>query len=132
LLEIGVEPYLLTSGLRVVLNQRLVRRLCSYCRRPVDAVSKLAGRERRDYQSVGCSHCSMTGFRGRMLLAELLIMDDAFRRAILDKSDTATLERATASQNRMTLRSAAEQAIGDGLTSRTEVERVIGPDTFRD
>jgi len=128
LMEMGVEPYLLTSGLKGILNQRLVRRLCTHCRQPVDVVHAThADREHHEHKAVGCDQCSGTGYRGRMLLAELLTLDDTLRRAILDKSDTATLEAATASSVRMPLSVAAEHLVADGLTSRDEIDRVLGP-----
>jgi general secretion pathway protein E len=79
------------------------------------------------HKAIGCEQCSGTGYHGRMLLAELLTLDDTLRRAILDKSDTATLEAATASSVRMSLWAAAEQAVADGLTSQDEIDRVLGP-----
>jgi type II secretory ATPase GspE/PulE/Tfp pilus assembly ATPase PilB-like protein len=111
LLDMGVEPYLLTSGLRAVLNQRLVRRLCPDC----------SGR------LAGCDRCARTGYRGRLLLAELLTFDDPLRQAILARSDTATLEAVARRPGRRTLREAAGQAVADGLTTHQEIERVLGP-----
>src|SRR5581483_231721 len=67
LLEMGIEPYLLTSGLKGILNQRLVRRLCERCR-----------------NAAGCEQCGGTGYRGRLLLAELLTLQGPLRQAILD------------------------------------------------
>jgi type II secretory ATPase GspE/PulE/Tfp pilus assembly ATPase PilB-like protein len=133
LLEMGVEPYLLTSGLRAILNQRLVRRLCTQCRQPTGGVEQTpqerntATSAAQEYRSVGCIECSMTGYRGRMLLAELLTLDDALRHAILDKSDTATLERVTASSLYASLWSSAEQSVVTGLSTWDEIERVLGP-----
>ncbi len=133
LMEMGIEPYLLTSGLKCILNQRLVRRLCTHCRRQVvgHAASVLTGAEPHaadmQYDAVGCDQCSGTGYHGRMLLAELLTLDEAVRRAILDKSDTATLEKVTASRMHTALWAAAEHAVADGRTSREEIDRVLGP-----
>jgi type II secretory ATPase GspE/PulE/Tfp pilus assembly ATPase PilB-like protein len=108
LLDMGIEPYLLTSGLRAVLNQRLVRRTCPAC-------SAAPG---------GCDRCARTGYRGRLLLAELLTLDAPLRQAVLARSDTTTLQ---AVASRRTLRQAAEQAVADGLTTSAEIERVLGP-----
>jgi type II secretory ATPase GspE/PulE/Tfp pilus assembly ATPase PilB-like protein len=114
LLDMGIEPYLLTSGLKGILNQRLVRRLCPVCR----------GTE---HVAHGCSACRGTGYQGRLLLAELLILGPALRQAILARSDTAALEAAAASRGRASIWTAAEQAIADGSTTRQEIERVLGP-----
>jgi len=110
LLDMGVEPYLLTSGLKGILNQRLVRRLCPACRR-----------------TEGCPQCAGTGYHGRLLLAELLTLDASLRRAILDKSDTAQLEAIAHETGRWTLASQAAHAVAQGWTSRREIERVLGP-----
>jgi type II secretory ATPase GspE/PulE/Tfp pilus assembly ATPase PilB-like protein len=109
LLDMGVEPYLLTSGLRAILNQRLVRRLCPAC------------------SVAGCEHCARTGYRGRLLLAELLALDAPLRQAILSRSDTAQLEVVVARSGRPTLRAAAGKAVAAGLTTPAEIERVLGP-----
>jgi type II secretory ATPase GspE/PulE/Tfp pilus assembly ATPase PilB-like protein len=115
LLDMGVEPYLLTSGLRGILNQRLVRRLCEACRQP-------------DGPAVGCESCAGTGYRGRVLLAELLMLDATLRHAILAKSDTATLEAAATQPERKTIWTAAARALADRLTTPEEIERVLGPE----
>ncbi len=117
LLEMGIETYLLTSGLKAILNQRLVRRLCMGCRELVDG----------HWQARGCHACMSTGYQGRLLLAELLTLDEPLRQAILSRSDTATLEAAARPTGRATIWTAADQAIGEGRTTRAEIERVLGP-----
>jgi general secretion pathway protein E len=114
LLDMGVEPYLLTSGLKAILNQRLVRRLCAACRPP-----------QAPWQPVGCSQCAGTGYHGRLLLAELLTLSAPLRQAILARADTSQLE--TAAQARWTLSSQADHAIAEGWTTQQEIERVLGP-----
>jgi type II secretory ATPase GspE/PulE/Tfp pilus assembly ATPase PilB-like protein len=76
---------------------------------------------------VGCERCARTGYQGRLLLAELLKLDEPLRQAILARSDTATLEAAASHSGRQTLRQAAAQAVADGLTTSSEIERVLGP-----
>jgi type II secretory ATPase GspE/PulE/Tfp pilus assembly ATPase PilB-like protein len=120
LLEMGIEPYLLTSGLKGILNQRLLRRLCPDCRQP-DAEPSPA------WRAVGCGQCAATGYRGRLLLAELLRLDGALRQAILAKSDTAALEAAANQTGRHSLAGAAAQALANGFTTVQEIERVLGP-----
>jgi len=116
LLEMGIESYLITSGLRGILNQRLVRRLCASCRRQVDSV----------WQAVGCEQCTQTGYQGRMLLAELLFLTEPLRQAILARSDTTALEAAAGISRSPSIWSAARQALENGLTTRQEIERVMG------
>jgi type II secretory ATPase GspE/PulE/Tfp pilus assembly ATPase PilB-like protein len=114
LLDMGIEPYLLTSGIKAILNQRLVRKRCVDC-------------EGLQKQNGECRRCSGTGYRGRMLLAELLLLSAELRQAILGKADTAILERAANGRGRETIGSAARRAIAMGLTNLEEVERVFGP-----
>jgi type II secretory ATPase GspE/PulE/Tfp pilus assembly ATPase PilB-like protein len=117
LLDMGIENYLLTSGIKGILNQRLVRRLCSACRRPAEAQA----------DTVVCDVCAGTGYQGRLLLAELLTLDDPLRKAILAKADTVTLEAATRPADRATIWTAADRAVANGLTTKQEIERVLGP-----
>lgn len=119
LLEMGVEPYLLTSGLKGILNQRLVRRLCETCG---------TSEEPNGPAAPGCPSCAGAGYRGRLLLAELLIPDAALRQAILDRSDTTALEAASRRPGRDTIWSSAARAVAEGRTTRSEVERVLGPE----
>jgi type II secretory ATPase GspE/PulE/Tfp pilus assembly ATPase PilB-like protein len=109
LLDMGIEPYLLTSSLKGILNQRLVRRLCPECR------------------GAGCSGCAGTGYHGRLLLAELLTLDETLRQLILTRPDTSTLEAAAARPGRQTIWTAADQAVAEGQTTPQEIERVLGP-----
>jgi type II secretory ATPase GspE/PulE/Tfp pilus assembly ATPase PilB-like protein len=106
LLEMGVEPYLLTSGVIGILNQRLLRRTCTECR------------------GTGCDACHYTGHRGRFPLAELLIPDAAFRTQVLARADTSAL--AAVAPMIGSLATAARKAIAEGLTTSHEVRRVLG------
>jgi type II secretory ATPase GspE/PulE/Tfp pilus assembly ATPase PilB-like protein len=121
LLDMGVEPYLLTSGLRGILNQRLVRRLCPAC-------GGSAGAPGTGRQAGLCDGCGGSGYRGRLLLTELLTLDDFLCKAILERSDTATLEALARRNGRLTLRHAAQHAVADGLTTLEEIDRVLGPE----
>jgi type II secretory ATPase GspE/PulE/Tfp pilus assembly ATPase PilB-like protein len=118
LLEMGVEPYLLTSGLRAILNQRLVRQLCVACRRKLPAGG---------WEPAGCDNCAGTGYRGRILLAELLPIDERLRQAILARADTKTIEAAASHAHGLTIRQSAHAAVEQGRTSAEEVMRVLGP-----
>jgi type II secretory ATPase GspE/PulE/Tfp pilus assembly ATPase PilB-like protein len=109
LLDMGVEPYLLTSGIKAILNQRLLRRGCDLCR------------------GNGCDRCGRTGFHGRFLVAELLMPDADLRRAILAKADTEQLEAVAARSGLRTIRQAADAAVADGKTTPEDVIRVLGP-----
>jgi type II secretory ATPase GspE/PulE/Tfp pilus assembly ATPase PilB-like protein len=124
LLEMGVEPYLLTSGVKGILNQRLVRRLCTECRRQTSGAEGAPG-----WQAAGCGACGGSGYHGRMLLAELLRPDARLRQAILDRLDTPGLEAAAQRPGRRTIWSAAGLAMEQGQTTQAEIDRVLGPRT---
>jgi type II secretory ATPase GspE/PulE/Tfp pilus assembly ATPase PilB-like protein len=117
LLEMGVEPYLLTSGIKGILNQRLLRRLCDDCRRQTESA----------WEAVGCERCLGTGYRGRFLVAELLTPNAELRRSILAKADTDALEAVAAESGWQTIRAAADAAVAAGQTTADEVRRVLGP-----
>lgn len=125
LLEMGIEPYLITSSMRGILNQRLVRRLCPECRQRAD-VGEVAG-----FKPVGCPRCAGTGYQGRLLLAELLTLDALLRQAILSRSDTEALEAASSLSGRETIWHAADHALREGSTSPAEVLRILGPRPIR-
>ncbi len=117
LLEMGLEPYLLTSGVKAILNQRLVRRLCIKCRRQVND----------EWQAIGCGLCVGTGYHGRVLLTEIVAFDEPLRQAILARADTATLERNAFGAGKRTIFDSADFAIASGSTTPAEVLRVLGP-----
>jgi type II secretory ATPase GspE/PulE/Tfp pilus assembly ATPase PilB-like protein len=127
LLDMGLEPYVLRSGLSAVLNQRLVRRLCTCAKssdNPADALGLPVENVRLP---VGCPICRGTGYRNRLLLAELCVIKAAsLARALLNRADTSALER-LASESGMTSRwHFAVQAVREGVTSPAEVRRVFG------
>jgi type II secretory ATPase GspE/PulE/Tfp pilus assembly ATPase PilB-like protein len=111
LLDMGVEPYLLTSAIKGILNQRLVRRRCASCPAPF----------------AGCPRCSGSGYHGRLLLAEVLLPDAPLRQAILARADSTALEAAVAGSGRRTIWHAAADVVQAGLTTDQEMERVLGP-----
>jgi general secretion pathway protein E len=114
LFELGVEPYLLTSALRGILNQRLVRRVCPGCG--------------PDGASAGCAQCAGTGYRGRLLLAELVPIDTTLRQAILGKADTTELDALVRRSGRVTLLQTAAAAVARRETTVQEIVRVLGPE----
>ncbi len=126
LLEMGIEPYLVTSSVRGILNQRLVRRLCPECRQRAE------GEEMPGFRPAGCPRCAGTGYQGRLLLAELLMLEPPLRKAILARSDTETLEAAAGQTGRETIWHAADRALREGWTSAAEVLRILGPRPARD
>jgi type IV pilus assembly protein PilB len=132
LVEMGIEPYLVASGVECVVAQRLVRRLCD-CKAPTELSQEtLAGngfavdQGFEAYEPGGCVRCAFHGFRGRVGLYELMPVTDELRRKIL-AGDSADELRECARQDGMrTLREDGVEKIRGGLTSVSEVLRVLG------
>ncbi len=127
LLDLGLEPYVIRSGLRAVLCQRLVRRLCA-CARPIDDPADFLGLAvSRARQPVGCPACAGTGYRGRLVLAEWLdLAPGPIGRAILDRADVPALEAVARAHGLISRWQRAAAAVEAGLTSPLEVRRVLG------
>jgi general secretion pathway protein E len=136
--DMGLEDYLLTAVLRGVLAQRLVRRLCTECRRETEAPPELVRRFALDqragtdkvrlWQPVGCSHCRQTGYRGRQAIAEFLVPDEAVQRLIFARADHTEIERAAVAGGMVTLFQAGLDAALAGITTVQEVVRTIRTD----
>lgn len=117
LLDMGLEPYQITSSVGSVLNQRLIRRLCDHCKEPI---------QDSECRAVGCDACLSTGFKGRVLVAEMIGLDSPLRRAILDKADLEDIESLLAARGHQSMLGHAEQLITEGVTSRQEVNLTFG------
>lgn len=133
LTDMGVERYLITSSVNGVLSQRLVRQLCKHCKEPYvpdDAVLRTSGLQRffqADqviYRAVGCDHCRGSGYSGRTGVHELLVLDDALRRSILDGADAGTLHGQAQAAGMLTLYEDGLRKVAAGQTSLDEVLRV--------
>lgn len=117
LLEMGIEPYQVTSSISAVLNQRLVRKLCERCKKKTEA---------GEFEAVGCDECFTTGYKGRVLIAEMVQLDSYLRKAILNKADLEELEKLLMSKGHTNMLADGERLVNEGLTSRTELKRVCG------
>ena len=114
LLDMGIEPFLLSSSLLGVVAQRLVRKLCIYCRQ----------KDGMYWHEVGCDKCSQTGYHGRVGIYELMLTTDQIRRQIHDRAGEAEI-RATAQRDGMVLmREDGERWLINGTTSQSELLRV--------
>jgi general secretion pathway protein E len=115
LIDMGVEPYLLSSSLLGVLAQRLVRKLCVHCRR-VD------GRGR--YHPVGCAECVMSGYKGRTGVYELMTVDEKLASLIHNRAAESQLFVAAEAAGLRSMRDDGERLVEAGITSAEEVLRV--------
>lgn len=124
--EMGIEPYLLRSGLLAILCQRLVRRLCDCAVWSETEESKLGLSLSRTRIEQGCDGCS-GGYSGRMLLAELLLPQaDGLSQAILSRADAAAIRAAARSSGMVSLARCGLEAVETGRTSTREIRRVLG------
>jgi type IV pilus assembly protein PilB len=135
LIDIGIEPFLLTATVQGILAQRLVRRICTECKsfyEPSDDVlrrlslqpSQVVGK--RFAFGKGCQACNFTGYRGRMAITEILDVDDRIREMILQGASTTALQAAAIEAGLVTLRENGLQSVFDGLTTVEELLRETG------
>ena len=129
LLDMRVEPFLITSSVTLVVAQRLVRRLCDACKAQTTDESECGGLRERVRgpvcQAVGCEQCFGTGYSGRTLLAEQLTVTDSVKRLILDKTDIAAIEAAAVQAGMAPLLEHGIRLATDGTTSLAELRRVL-------
>jgi general secretion pathway protein E len=131
LMDIGVERFLLSSTIRGILAQRLVRIICPHCR---DKDASEVNREERDLFEIGpdvdlflgkgCDTCTHTGYYGRTGVFELLVVDDAMQRLILRNADANELRKLARDRGMKTLFQDGSSKIRAGITTLNEVYRV--------
>jgi type II secretory ATPase GspE/PulE/Tfp pilus assembly ATPase PilB-like protein len=133
LLDLGVEPYLVAQALHVVLAQRLVRRLCPYCKKPVTATAEqkqlmgAAGANvSKIYVPKGCMRCLGTGYAGRQAFYEMLTVNDQLRDVILNNPSMQAISAALSDQKFVSLQQAAYQLVAEGVSPFDEVQSVVG------
>ena len=115
LTDMGVEPFLLSSSLLGVLAQRLVRKLCSNCKR-IDSTGR--------WHPVGCSACGMSGYKGRTGVYELMVADDAVRALIHNRAAESDVHAAAQAAGLRSMREDGERLVSEGVTALEEVVRV--------
>jgi len=133
LIDMGVQPFLISSSLIGVLAQRLVRTLCNSCKLKTNLSDfekvVLDVEELPDsatvFKPVGCPKCHGTGYTGRTVVSELLIVNDEIRALIIQKVDAATIKKAAVRAGMRTLRGDALDKIFEGITSVDEILRAI-------
>jgi type IV pilus assembly protein PilB len=139
LLNMGVEPFLVSSAVNCVLAQRLARRICPECREP-DAdmtaealleagLSEEEARRCRPMHGAGCSLCSETGFKGRIAIYEVMSMSETLREFVLNGASAAEIKREAVRQGMSTLRRSALNKLMEGVTTVSEVYRVSASDS---
>ncbi len=131
LLDLGVDPYLITSSVNLILAQRLARRICTRCKETYTPSSGLFEKLRLDdpnmtcYRGRGCQACGQTGYAGRVGIYELLRMTPTIKELIHRKSTEAELRKAAGLAGTRFLLEDAMEKVRQGITTMEEVLRVI-------
>ena len=129
LLDMGIEPFLLASTVNVAIGQRLVRKICSACKklRQITSSEKqsLPQTLTKAYRGAGCDACNGTGYDGRIGINEILLIDNAVREAILRKASASEIRDIALRSGMITMIEDGFQKVGLGLTTIEEVLRVI-------
>jgi type IV pilus assembly protein PilB len=128
LIDMGIEPFLVSSAIDCIVAQRLVRMLCMHCKR-VMQVSELVLDEHglagvEPYEPVGCSRCGGSGYRGRMGLYEVMSVSEPIRNLILERASVDDMVAVAVGEGMHRLRDDGMAKVREGLTSIAEVERI--------
>jgi len=132
MINIGIEPYLISAAVNAVLAQRLVRKICDNCREPLTDKSdhvkayldKVGVELDQCYHGAGCEKCRNTGFKGRIGLFELLELDEEIRSVVTANPNLLQLRRAATKAGMVSLRDDGLTKVAEGLTTLEEVMRV--------
>lgn len=132
--DMGVERFLITAAVNGVLSQRLIRKLCSDCKNPLELTDEvitsmgiapfMVGGNQTIYEPVGCETCKGTGYRGRMAIHELFVLDASAQRAVLDGADAHQLREHARARGMRTLYEDGLRKVALGHSSLDEVLRV--------
>lgn len=132
LVDIGVEPYMISSALRGVVSQRLVRKICPHCRKaytPTEEEKRMVGiAENEDvtfYKGEGCQECGRTGYRGRRGVFEILTLDAALRREVADNASSEELTKTALENGFVTMKDNCRRLVLEGVTTVAEAAKAI-------
>jgi type II secretory ATPase GspE/PulE/Tfp pilus assembly ATPase PilB-like protein len=133
LLDMKIEPFLVSSSLECLIAQRLVRLICPKCKTPVKSKGEILDQIKdiefdpqkiELYEGKGCEECRFTGYRDRTAIYEILTVTEAIRELILKRASSQQIKKSAISQGMRTLRQDGLQKVLGGLTTLTEVIRV--------
>jgi type IV pilus assembly protein PilB len=138
LLNMGVEPFLVTASVNMIVAQRLARRICSECKTDDEEITEQAlvdagmkpkeAKEARPMKGRGCNTCGDSGYKGRVALYEVMVLKDPVKDLILQGASTAELKQEAIRLGMSTLRRAGLNKVLDGMTTLREVLRVTATD----
>src|SRR5439155_10470304 len=137
LINMDIEPFLLASSIIAVLGIRLIRKNCAYCSEPYQPEAGLLRSlpeemvaNTKFLRGTGCKECLNTGFKGRSAVTELLVVDEVFRDAVLQKMPTRALQQVAIQQGMQTLWQMGLRRVVNGETPLEEILRVVAVDQF--
>ncbi|MEM6994186.1 MAG: ATPase, T2SS/T4P/T4SS family, partial [Myxococcota bacterium] len=138
LLNMGVEPFLVTASVNMIVAQRLARQICSNCAVPDEQVTPQllqdagmkAGESKtcKPMKGGGCRNCGDTGYKGRVALYEVMVLSDPLKDLVLQGASTAELKTEAIRVGMATLRRSGLNKIADGVTTLDEILRVTAAD----
>ncbi|WP_281951520.1 GspE/PulE family protein [Nitrosophilus kaiyonis] len=137
--DLGLKSYMIAEGLLLVISQRLVRKLCNYCKKEIEISKKDLlnyGFSEKDienlddnlkiYEKVGCEHCRFTGYNGRISIAEFLEIDKDIKEMIVSGKSSLEIESKAREKGMRPLRMDALIKVLKGITTLEEIKRVVG------
>jgi general secretion pathway protein E len=134
LIDMGIEPFLVTSSVNAILAQRLTRKICPFCKQQyfpeseslleVGLSQEMLGKEGYLWRGAGCKECIGTGYKGRSGIYEILMMTDSIKTTILKTSDSTIIKKQAVQEGLHTLREDGARKVEDGITTIEEVLRV--------
>jgi len=129
LVDMGIEPYLLTSSVLAVLAQRLVRRICPHCKKergatPQECSDLRLSPHAKVFEGAGCEHCFGLGYRGREGIFELMVMSQEIKKQLLISPDSNKLQEIALKEGMKTMRDQGIEKVLQGITTCHEVQRV--------
>jgi type IV pilus assembly protein PilB len=139
LIDMGIEPFLVASSVNLILAQRLVRRICGSCRRPLDLDAEilrelqLDGAEAKGAtvsEGAGCVECSNTGYRGRQGVYEVMPMTSKVRDLTLDRASATEIKKTAIAEGMLTLRRDGLEKLKRGITSVEEILKETAADNL--
>ena len=129
LIDIGIEPYLISSSLLLIGAQRLVRRLCPECKEAYETTSKIVKdfniKQELLYKPKGCDYCSHTGYRGRIAIYEILVINDTLRELISKGADLGEIKKTIKDMGIKSLVDAGLKKAEEGMTSLEEILSIV-------
>jgi general secretion pathway protein E len=134
LIDMGIEPFLVTSSVNAIVAQRLARKICPVCKQQyfpeseslleIGLSKEMLGKEGYLLRGAGCKECLGTGYKGRTGIYEILIMSDTIKTTILKTSDSNIIKKQAVGEGLHTLREDGARKVEDGVTTIEEVLRV--------